>query len=459
MGILECWIEHIRSGFSPKAISALVLVAILAAWSGKILFLRFFHPVARFPGPLAASRSPQWLYDVLCTGHSEEIFEELHKEYNTKALRIAPNELHISDVDLYKTIYMKPATFLKDQVFFDGFQTPHSFGAECDWEIHKAHRRMANTFWSRRTLLNIEPLLHEKTNTLIKKMREMTEKNPSINIVKAIRCLFLDTTMVYLLSLPWNTLEEKPDSFNAHTIECADGMDGNIWARMYTPTSKHIKELIFGKPADESFEEFDRVVKEALDKFQETGNVSSHPVLFENLTSTSVHQQHMDLIDGIFGGYHPFTTSVTACVKEVFRLSTPIAGRLPRVVPDTPSDPLIVDGKIVPPGTIVSVTAYSVNLNEEIWGPDAKAFNPDRWLKDAEQILDLDQYLVTFGKGPRMCPAQGMVYAHLTIALAYLVKSFKISFPLEFKAPDLQSFFMTMYPQEGMSLHFEAIKP
>ncbi|KAJ5626785.1 hypothetical protein N7528_004212 [Penicillium herquei] len=332
-------------------------------------------------------------------------------------------------------------------------------------------------------------------------MREMAESDPSINIVKAIKCLFLDTTMVYMLSLPWNTLEEKPGSFDAHTIECIDAMDRNIWAKMYTPTSKRLKELIFGHPVDEGFEEFDRIVKETLDKFQETGNVSSHPVLFENLTSTSVHQQHMDLLDGIFGGYNPFTTSVvsgirliienpyieqrlrseldtvpmqydgtlslidlekneylTACIKEVFRVSPALAGRLPRVVPDTPSDPLIVDGKIVPPGTIVSVTAYSVNLDEATWGHDAKVFNPDRWLKGTGQILDLDQYLTTFGKGPRMCPAQGMVYAQATIAIAYLVKNFKISFPLDFKSPDLQNFVMTMYPREGMSLNFEAIK-
>ena len=112
---------------------------------------------------------------------------EMSPSLDTKALRIAPNELHISDVDLYKTIYTKPATFLKDHVFFDGFQTPHSFGTECDWEVHKVHRRLANPFWQRRTLLNIEPLLHEKTNIMINKMRQMTEHDHSVNIVRAIK--------------------------------------------------------------------------------------------------------------------------------------------------------------------------------------------------------------------------------------------------------------------------------
>lgn len=54
--------------------------------------------------------------------------------------------------------------------------------------------------------------------------------------------------------------------------------------------------------------------------------------------------------------------------------------------------------------TIVSMSAHTVHTNVGVWGPDARHFNPDRWLgPDAKK---LEQYQVTFSKGNRMCIGQ-----------------------------------------------------
>lgn len=51
--------------------------------------------------------------------------------------------------------------------------------------------------------------------------------------------------------------------------------------------------------------------------------------------------------------------------------------------------------------TIVSVSAYTIHNDEQIWGADAREFNPKRWL--APEAKELDRYLVSFSKGARQC--------------------------------------------------------
>lgn len=47
------------------------------------------------------------------------------------------------------------------------------------------------------------------------------------------------------------------------------------------------------------------------------------------------------------------------------------------------------------------MSAYTMHYAPEIWGSDAKSFNPDRWLgPDAKQ---LESHICTFGKGARQC--------------------------------------------------------
>jgi hypothetical protein len=41
-----------------------------------------FHPLCKFPGPVAAARSEAWLYKMTKSDFQEETFEQLHKEYS-----------------------------------------------------------------------------------------------------------------------------------------------------------------------------------------------------------------------------------------------------------------------------------------------------------------------------------------------------------------------------------------
>lgn len=73
------------------------------------------------------------------------------------------------------------------------------------------------------------------------------------------------------------------------------------------------------------------------------------------------------------------------CIKETLRVFCPVPMGLPRVVP---AGGLDIGDEHFTEGTTVSINPWVMHLSKEIWGPDAREFNPDRWLKDDAAALD-----------------------------------------------------------------------
>lgn len=73
------------------------------------------------------------------------------------------------------------------------------------------------------------------------------------------------------------------------------------------------------------------------------------------------------------------------CIKEALRVFAPVPMGLPRVAP---KEGLTIGDQHFPEGTILSINSWVVHHNKEIWGPDAREFNPDRWTRDDAAFLD-----------------------------------------------------------------------
>lgn len=71
---------------------------------GSILYNRFFHSLARFPGPFAASFSNIWKTYYAAIGDYEHVLLALHREHG-RIIRIGPNHINVSDASAVKTIY------------------------------------------------------------------------------------------------------------------------------------------------------------------------------------------------------------------------------------------------------------------------------------------------------------------------------------------------------------------
>lgn len=96
-----------------------------------------------------------------------------------------------------------------------------------------------------------------------------------------------------------------------------------------------------------------------------------------------------------------------ACILESLRLSYGIVARNPRRHPDRVLRYVQKAGGkeyVIPKNTKVSMTIVDVHHDESIF-PDSHRFKPERWLHEpkAPDGRPLEQYLVTFGKGTRIC--------------------------------------------------------
>lgn len=88
--------------------------------------------------------------------------------------------------------------------------------------------------------------------------------------------------------------------------------------------------------------------------------------------------------------------------NEILRFHPPVPVTIREAEKDT-----TLNGEFIPKGTTVMLMPAAINHSEELWGPDAAEFNPDRWDKPGGNGGAASNYAnLTFLMGPRSCIGQ-----------------------------------------------------
>ncbi|KAI1374267.1 cytochrome P450 [Hypoxylon crocopeplum] len=115
---------------------------------------------------------------------------------------------------------------------------------------------------------------------------------------------------------------------------------------------------------------------------------------------------------------------LNACFKEAGRIHPPFGLHLERVVPP---GGLSVCGKTLPAGTIVGMNAWVVHRDPDVFGPDADAWRPERWIEgDEARIKKMDASLLTFGAGHRTCLGKHISYLEIFKLVPTLLQAYDI---------------------------------
>lgn len=115
---------------------------------------------------------------------------------------------------------------------------------------------------------------------------------------------------------------------------------------------------------------------------------------------------------------------LTAIITEGLRLAHGIVRRAERVAPG----PTKLQEWVIPPGTVISMSAYMIHMNPIIF-PNPQEFQPERWLaSDAEPAgtASSKRHFMPFGKGSRICLGMNLAYAELYLTLEAVFRRFEL---------------------------------
>jgi cytochrome P450 len=117
---------------------------------------------------------------------------------------------------------------------------------------------------------------------------------------------------------------------------------------------------------------------------------------------------------------------LNAVLNETMRVFPPVPLTLRETANDT-----TIQGHFVPKATTVVICPWAINTSEQLWGPDAKQFNPDRWLGAGRANTggaESNFAVTTFLHGPRSCIGKQFAMAEFACLVAALVGKFEMEF-------------------------------
>ncbi|KAF3336834.1 cytochrome P450 94A1-like protein [Carex littledalei] len=139
-----------------------------------------------------------------------------------------------------------------------------------------------------------------------------------------------------------------------------------------------------------------------------------------------------------------------AAISESLRLYPPVPINS-RVVKN---DDILPDGTRVRAGWFADYSAYAMGRDQRLWGLDADAFIPERWLDDKGQFVGVDSCKFSvFHAGPRACLGREMAYVQMKAVVAAVLKMFRLE-PVGVKnVPPAYEMAVTLRMKGGLPVH------
>ena len=112
-------------------------------------------------------------------------------------VRINPYELHVRDVDWHDELYTGSSRPRNKSYFFVGRIGKGSIFGTLSHEDHRLRRSAVNPFFSKRSILAIEPLIQEKVDRFCHRLGSYAGKDEPLDLAAAYTSLTMDVITHY----------------------------------------------------------------------------------------------------------------------------------------------------------------------------------------------------------------------------------------------------------------------
>ena len=122
--------------------------------------------------------------------------------------------------------------------------------------------------------------------------------------------------------------------------------------------------------------------------------------------------------------------SLHGIINETLRIHSTSSLGLPRVVPPGGGPGVTISGHHFPPGTVLSVPAYTIHHSTAIWGPDAESFRLGRW--DDDRLTERQKAsFIPFSYGPRSCIGRNVAEMELALIVGTVFRRYDLELRTE----------------------------
>ncbi|KAE8349893.1 cytochrome P450 [Aspergillus coremiiformis] len=144
-----------------------------------------------------------------------------------------------------------------------------------------------------------------------------------------------------------------------------------------------------------------------------------------------------------------------AVCSETLRFYPSIPSTIREALHDT-----TVAGHQIPKGTRFTISPAVTNVDQELWGPDAGVFNPERWIRDRQANsggVRSHHGVLTFLQGPRSCVGASFARAELACLVAVLVGRFRMKLEDPEREEELTKRGVGAAPADGVRVRLEIV--
>ncbi|KAL1858048.1 hypothetical protein Daus18300_010160 [Diaporthe australafricana] len=448
------------SGIMPvdlvSALGALVSLGLIF-----LIYAFLFHPLRAYPGPLLAKVTDGYsgYYASKRCLHLRTCYD--HVKYGP-VFRQAPNRLVFNTATALKDIYLNPGVNKAHIYKQTQFNPQINIFGTLDRGRHRQKRKVYGQVLSDRSLRIFEPKMNEEIDVFLKQL--LNAQGKAVNMSPACERLATDIAGQLAFGQPLHTQVDAKNRLFPRAMVSMNAVVSLFISRLNKKDNRAFGQAVqgiiqsrmaLGKDATHDFYSIvaddvntdeglrqSELWSEAIFFLPAGGTTISgalSAVFFYLSRHPAVYARLADEIRTTFTSGRAIQTGpklngskyLRAIIDESMRMSPPFLGTFWREPHTSYHERFVVDGHVIPPGTIVGISPYSV-MHNEAYFPEPFAFRPERWLvPEGEQsgaavsIAQAEQErsmmraaFAPFALGETGCLGKAMAYQEMSLVLA-----------------------------------------